>query len=436
MIGFKFYGKVDNDIILDFYGNRRVDCFVHASEKEGLPVAIMEAESAGLPVVTTNAGGTSEMIEDNGVLLPLDCTADDMASAILSVLEASSDKKRKMSIASRNIWESKYNAVRNAEHFSEDILDVNGRNVIIITNGFPFDTGETSFICNELVEIARRCNSLTMIARVFKRVDKTMLDQSESYLYNSINNSELYNKITLIAYEEKWSYADTVISLFKFFIDKRTRCERCIIASSGKRQIVRYWESAKFFGKGERFFKWFADNARVLEGGREGLLYTFWNSEPTLGLCLNKKSLGNVALVTRCHGYDYQDIQWEKGLRKPFAETTDRYLDKLFFVSKTGLEWYINRYNITYDSNKYFYSYLGSKDPKIHEENRTSSGSNAYRIVSCSSLISLKRVHMIIDALAIIDKRKQSIKIEWIHFGDGPLRSELEKKAYKIGYCL
>jgi glycosyltransferase involved in cell wall biosynthesis len=50
------------------------DLFVQASNSEGLPNVLLEASSAGLPIVATDAGGTHEVIEDGrtGLLVPID----------------------------------------------------------------------------------------------------------------------------------------------------------------------------------------------------------------------------------------------------------------------------------------------------------------------------------------------------------------------------
>jgi len=47
------------------------DIFVLASRFEGLPISILEAMRAGLPVVATNVGGVRELVDDQtGILVP------------------------------------------------------------------------------------------------------------------------------------------------------------------------------------------------------------------------------------------------------------------------------------------------------------------------------------------------------------------------------
>lgn len=66
----------------------RADVFVLPSLAEGVPIVLMEAMAAGVPVVATNVGGTSELVVDgeNGFLVPPTAT-DALVSRIRQLLD-------------------------------------------------------------------------------------------------------------------------------------------------------------------------------------------------------------------------------------------------------------------------------------------------------------------------------------------------------------
>jgi colanic acid/amylovoran biosynthesis glycosyltransferase len=66
----KFVGYQSQDAVCQYLLNS--DIFVLPSFSEGLPVALMEALAAGVPVITTEIAGIGELVEDgvNGYLIP------------------------------------------------------------------------------------------------------------------------------------------------------------------------------------------------------------------------------------------------------------------------------------------------------------------------------------------------------------------------------
>ena len=67
---------------------RSADIFVLPSATEGLPMTVIEAMAAGLPVVVTTVGGVPELVEDGetGLLIPPDC-AEPLAEALGRLLK-------------------------------------------------------------------------------------------------------------------------------------------------------------------------------------------------------------------------------------------------------------------------------------------------------------------------------------------------------------
>lgn len=102
--------KTQKDIF-SFYQENLVTWFVNVSESEGIPVSIMEAMSFGIPVIATDVGATSEIIDDsNGHLITKDVS---LKNLLMLMLDSKNDKYQSRRIAALQTWERHYQAEEN-----------------------------------------------------------------------------------------------------------------------------------------------------------------------------------------------------------------------------------------------------------------------------------------------------------------------------------
>ena len=84
----------------DYLAN--ADVFLLSSDYEALPLALLEAMAAGLPIVATDVGGVRDIVTDNGILIPAGDTA--------AMVQAMEDLYLKQDVRARMAVASKHNA--------------------------------------------------------------------------------------------------------------------------------------------------------------------------------------------------------------------------------------------------------------------------------------------------------------------------------------
>ncbi len=112
-------GHIENRDVISWYRDNPVDLFINVSESEGIPVAIMEAISFGIPVIATDVGGTSEIINsNNGFLLPADPGPELIAKSIHDFYDLDESQKLAMRTAAKLHWNTNFNADKNYNEFA------------------------------------------------------------------------------------------------------------------------------------------------------------------------------------------------------------------------------------------------------------------------------------------------------------------------------
>jgi colanic acid/amylovoran biosynthesis glycosyltransferase len=112
------HGYTSNDKVMDFYRSVHVDLFLNVSDSEGIPVAIMEALSFGIPVVATNVGGISEIVNEQvGALIEPDFELAALAAIIqkFSIMDDNSIYELRKN--ARKIYQEKIDATKNYKKF-------------------------------------------------------------------------------------------------------------------------------------------------------------------------------------------------------------------------------------------------------------------------------------------------------------------------------
>jgi len=150
------------------------------------------------------------------------------------------------------------------------------------------------------------------------------------------------------------------------------------------------------------------------------LHYTYWFNEQStlLSILTSKKQI--KGFISRAHRFDLYEERNQLGYI-PFRKFQLQNVSKLFLISRNGLKYMEDKY--PQFKEKYELSYLGIEND--HPFQFETIENNPYLLVSCSRVVDIKRVDLIIKALARITE----LPIHWVHFGDGPLFEEVKKEA-------
>lgn len=152
------------------------------------------------------------------------------------------------------------------------------------------------------------------------------------------------------------------------------------------------------------------------------ILYSYrFEYQPYMAYLVKKKLNLNSKIVCRAHGFDlYEEKRSTEYI--PMRGILLSLIDKVYPCSEYGTKYLINKYN--FHSDKIETKFLGTNDygEQVYVK------SNKMRILSCSNVIPLKRINLIVEALSLIN----SLEIEWTHYGDGPEMENIKSLSKKL----
>ena len=276
------------------------------------------------------------------------------------------------------------------------------KRLLLITNGFPFGESERGFLTEEVKVLSSQFELYIMAleSQDELRYSTDGIIHLEQYHFSSLRQSRRFDALPSVfqpaSLREAWAYA------------KHNGFSNPI----GDLRRILYF----------RFNVWEMEQqiAKLVETEKIDIVYTYWCTECTVAAVSLKRRFPNLKVVTRFHGVDLYEDRTDENWQ-PFRKDIAKGADGLCFACEYGRTYFMERWGKEF-ADKMGVFYLGSPDYGMYAHN----GAEELRLVSCSHLVGLKRVELIIQGLALLP---DTVKLRWDHFGDGAERQKLEKLA-------
>lgn len=285
--------------------------------------------------------------------------------------------------------------------------------LFLITESFPFGRGEKTFIMPELEQLKKEFH-VTIISSASK-------EEANNMIYFTPCGTD----VDIIHYDKGNIRGMEVVKYaFTMMLSKYGRKELWDILVLKDKIFSRIKKALFFWGESERFRRWL-NRKKIINQNERVLLYSYWYDYHVLGMLINreKKWSQNVKILTRTHGCDLYDERIEKAYRQSFKKIMDEKIDRVIFASEYGYQYYLKKLQRA-PNLKYHVSKIGAPAAESYID-CPKRKTDRMCIVSCSNVIPLKRLELIIEGLSLID----DILIKWIHFGTGKELEKIEEYA-------
>jgi len=282
--------------------------------------------------------------------------------------------------------------------------------LIFITSRFPFTPGE-SFIESEFPFLYSNFSRIIIIARNVSASKSIALpDDVNIYRYNPTS--------TVAGYMTAFVILTRNIKRIKEIYFDEIRFRNEIMRPINYRQKLFLLKKIMKGLQLKTYIEKIISKEKI-----EGVItfYSYWlnNGAHAISMLDQNKKIK----IARAHRIDLYEEDTDNNYL-PLLKYMSQKLDAIFFISDHGKEYFENRMHEIHSKNQV--SKLGIINPFIKEIQKADS--KFFQMVSCSSLIMVKRIDLIISAL---ENLKTDKKIQWNHFGDGNLRSELIDLAHR-----
>jgi colanic acid/amylovoran biosynthesis glycosyltransferase len=281
-------------------------------------------------------------------------------------------------------------------------------NIVLFTSHYPFEgSTEQTFLKEEIKYLSRAFENVILIPR--HRSEKTIdLPQNVSCEKGYAEFLEKPIKLFLLPQLlfSRLLYQDIFRHLWLIF--SPASLFRLIAFLTGA-YLTKQW-----------LLKWIKEKKLDL---KKLIFYTYWFDQSAFGIGMTKRLYLDLKIVSRAHGYDLYPERYSPAYL-PLRKEAFEMMDFLFSDSARGKEYLIKKY--PQFTAKFELSRLGVADPGFITQ---PSSDKVFRMISCSLIVPVKRINLLLDALSLAAKLRPDQTFEWHHFGNGDSRASLQSQA-------
>lgn len=288
------------------------------------------------------------------------------------------------------------------------------RKLILATENFPYGKGERTFILPE-------------IERLRQHFDILIISHANSEQRKEGMCEKLPENIKVVCFGRPiLSFSDKLKSFAFLFLDRDGRTEIKEILRGGIAKGERFYQALAFLAQT------LADQKKLRKSGilsdkDQVIYYSFWYTYYCYSMVRERHRYPNVTVVSRTHGVDLYHER-VPGDRQPYRHQMEKGMDAILFACEYGADYY--RSHVMHSEmgeERLHVCKLGTENPS---RQMPIGQGEIWELLSCSNVIPLKRIHLIIDGLSQIE----GLKIHWTHIGDGSeMRQIQEYAAKKLG---
>lgn len=283
------------------------------------------------------------------------------------------------------------------------------KKIYYFTYSYPYGLGE-SWKTEELTFFSDNFDQIIVVpysfggSKTFKGVERGNINYTKP-LFETFENKKVWRQlISILIHRKAFAF------FYEFFKNK--------VAFNRAKFIAWISSTTKIIelGKNERF------NSIIQLIKPTDCAFFFWARETSEYLGVYDL---NAKRIIRFHGYD---LYAERYISKyiPYQEQQIKSANLVLCISENGSIYLKNKW--TEYSNKIKLNKLGIVNDSIVNLGNKATKKDSWKIFTCSSLIPLKRMELLMEALILIS----DISIEWIHIGDGPEKKRIMELSNKL----